>query len=276
MAEGGKAGLRVLRIAICFLLLMPIIDSFADEGAETTTGSGFSFVASQSIRGEGITEVRSCLNTDPQVFQSRGSGSGSYNYDSTILLTNFTTTDPARGFSSYGRSIEVQETADFAYLPLSINVGSFNTKPIKSLWDDATKTGNKGGAFVELAFANTKVLSKDVHAKTSGFEDFEDIQDSSGKFNLGLKFDVAFTGTGKVGAWLKGPTDKIPARMLDEYYSGTFKMVKNIEFSNIGTSSIDETNDELNCTCLKGYDSWDLADQTWASHSVKDFFNCSC
>jgi len=274
MAGGGKVGLKALSITVCFFLLMLFIgSSFAQT---ETTGSGFSFMAEQSIRGEGITEVRSCLNTDPQVFQSRGSGSGSYNYDSNVALINFTTKDPGRGFLSYGRSIEVQESSDFAYAPISINVGSFKTETIKSLWDDSTKTGTSGGTAIELAFANTKVLSKDIHAKSSGFQDIEDIEDSTGKLDTAMNFDVAFTGIGKVGAWLKRPSDHTPERMLDEYYSGTFRMAKNIQFSNIGKTRTDDSNDALNCTCIKGYDSWDLADQIWATHSVKDFFNCSC
>ena len=273
MARERKVRLIALSITVSFFLLMPFVgNSFAQT---EITGSGFSFIANQSIRGEGITEVRSCLNTDPQIFQSRGSGSGTYNYDSNIQLINFTTKDPGRGFSSYGRSIEVQESSDFAYAPLSINVGSFKTGQSKSLWDDSTKTGTSGGTAIELAFANTKVLSKDVHAKSSGFEDIEDIEDSSGELNTAMKFDVAFTGIGKVGAWLKRPSDHTPERMLDEYYSGTFRMAKNIQFSNIGKKRTDDSNDALNCICIKGYDSWDLADRIWATHSVKDFFNCS-
>jgi hypothetical protein len=272
MAEGRHFGMKVLCITICIILLQQFLAiSFAQE----ETGSGFGFTSIQSVKGDGFTSIRSCLITDPEVLHSHSSGSGSYNHESITQLINFTTKDPARGFTSYGRNIEIQENTSFAYTPRSINMGSFKSGQIKSLWSDATKTGNSGGAFIELGFADTKVLSKNVHAKTSGFEDLEDIQASSGSFNAGMKFDVAFTGTEKLGVWLKGNSDKTPTRLMDEYYIGTFRIIKNVGLSSIGKKRTEDMNDALNCTCFKGYDSWDLADLKWSSHSVKDFFNCT-
>lgn len=272
MAEGEYVSIKVLRITISIILLSLFFGiSFAQE----ETGSGFGFTSSQSVSGNGFTSIRSCLSTDPEVLQYHSSGSGSYSHESITQLINFTTKDPARGFSSYGRNIEIQENTSFAYSPRSIDMGSFKSGPIKSLWGDAIKTGNSGGAFIELGFADTKVLSKNVHAKTSGFEDLEDIQSSTGSFNAGMKFDVAFTGTEKLGAWLKGVSDKTPDRLMDEYYIGTFRIMKNVGLSSISKKRTEDKNDALNCICLQGYDSWDLADLKWSSHSVKDFFNCT-
>jgi hypothetical protein len=276
--------MKVLDILNYVLLLLLFTTSIAlsdDVGDTIITQSGFGFDSSESISGLGFTSTHSCINADPEILQTRSSGSGSYSYDSTIKLLNFTATDPANGFIAAARSIEFQENTSFTYSPILLaNKGTFRSGPIKSLWGDSIATGNGGGAYMKVGHDNTRALSKDVHTKVSGFEDVRNILSSSGEFDAGMKFNDAFTGNEKLDVWLKEPNKKIPTRLMDEYYSGTFRINKNLGLKVEGSiSDYGETSEDINainwlpCACNAGWDDMDLHDQRY--HSAERFFNCS-
>lgn len=242
--------------------------------------SGLGFDSSQSVSGIGFTSVHSCIDADPEILQTHCSGSGSYSYDSTNRLLNFNAYDPANGFVSARRSIELQENTSFIYSPsLLVYGGTFKSRPIKSLWDDSITTGNGGGAFMKVGFDNTRVLSKNVHTKVSGFENLDDILGSSGRFDAGVKFDAAFTGNEKLDVSLRELSKKTPTKLMDEYYSGTYKMTKNLGItvynSNWDYGETSEASDAINWLpcCSGGYIDMDLTDQRY--HSAKEFFDCT-
>lgn len=132
---------------------------------------------------------------------------------------------------------------------------------------------------MNVGFDNTRVLSKDIHTKVSGFESLDLINKSSGKFDAGMKFDAAFTGTEKLGVSLKKPDEKTPTRLVDEYYSGTYRMTKNLRITVERTIwDYGETSEASNAInwlpcCFGGYSDMDLTDQRY--HSAKDFFDCT-
>ena len=189
---------------------MYISSANSDEQSDySTVESGFGYSSKESVNGIGFTSTRSCINVAPEILHSRSSGSGSYRYDSDIQLINFTASDPGNGFINAGRSIELQENTSFNYSPILLaKEGTFQSGPIKSLWDDSIATGNGGGAYMKVGFDNTRVLSKDVHTKVSGFDRIENILSSSGKFDAGIKLSAAFAGNEKLDVSLKGDQQK--------------------------------------------------------------------
>lgn len=267
------------------ILLLFSIPSFAatydDVGDYTSVSSGIGFASSQSVSGVGFSSAHSCINADPELLQAYSSGSGSYSHDSTIRLINSTASDPDNGFISTGRNIELQENTSFTYSPILLAYGgTFRSGPVKSLWDDSITTGNGGGAFMKVGFDNTRVLSRDVHTKVSGYQNVADIFTSSGEFHVGMKFDAAFNGNEKLGVSFKESGKETLTKLMDEYYSGTYRMTKNlgIDIDNSiwdygETSEASNAINWLPCSCNSGWDEMDLTDQM--SHSARDFFDCT-
>jgi hypothetical protein len=274
--------LDIMNYVLLLSLLTAISSAYSDEqGDYPVVESGFGFSMKESVRGIGLTSKHSCINAAPEILQTRSSGSGSYSYDSSIRLINFTASDPANGFSAAGRSIELQENTSFTYAPILLaKDGTFRSGPIKSLWDDSIATGNGGGAYMKVGFDSTRVLSKDIHTKVSGFDRIENILSSSGKFDAGMKFSAAFTGNEKLSVSLKETNKKTPTTLLDEYYSGTFRTTKNLGLTVYGSrldyGETSESTDAINwlpCSCYAGYDDMDLHDKRY--HSAEGFFNFS-
>lgn len=282
----GKGGVRLkVRIILnCVILLSLFIGvsvaSYGDVGDITTVESGFGFTSSGSVSGIGFSSANSCIKADPEILQTRSCGGGSYSYDSTIRLLNFTATDIVNGFARAERSIELQDNTSFAYSPIILaKEGTFRSGPIKTLLDESIATGNGGGALMKVGFDNTRVLSRDIHTKVSGFEDVDSILTTSGRFNAGMKLDAAFTGNEKLDVSLMETDKKIPTRLMDEYYSGTFRITKNLGLS-IDSSVLDygETSEAANAInwlpCVSGgYSDMDLHDQRY--HSAEGFFDFS-
>jgi hypothetical protein len=274
--------LDIMNYVLLLSLFTAISFASSDEpGDYPIVESGFGFSSKESVSGIGFASKHSCINAAPEILQTRSSGSGSYSYDSAIRLINFTASDPANGFSAAGRSIELQENTSFTYSPILLaNEGTFRSGPIKSLWDDSIATGNGGGAYMKVGFDNTRVLSKDVHTKVSGFDRLENILSSSGKFDAGMKFSAAFTGNEKLSVSLKETNKKTPTTLMDEYYSGTFRVTKNLGLEADGSiSDYGEASESINainwlpCSCNAGYDGMDLHDKRY--HSAEGFFNFS-
>lgn len=291
----GGDGLKVLCILNYIILILMIVLIGTSIAVNDYVEEGFGFNMSQSVNGDGFTSTRSCINVDPEILQAHSSGSGSYTYDSSLNIRNYTITDtisdliplktlenPTETGISTERTIELQATTGFAYAPAELaNMGTFRSGPIKSLFSDSTATGNGGGAYMKLGFDNVRSLSADVHSKVSGFEDVDSIQGTSGgSFDAGMKVNAAFTGDARLGVDFKEPDKKVPTKLMDEFYSGTFSITKNLEMSvDNSISDYDEDSDSatainwLPCSCFKGFDDMDLHDQRY--HSAKDFFDCT-
>jgi hypothetical protein len=274
--------LEILNYVLLLSLFTCISSANSDEQSDySTVKSGFSFSSKESVNGIGFTSTRSCINVAPEILHSRSSGSGSYRYDSDMQLINFTASDPGNGFSTAGRSIELQENTSFTYTPILLaNEGTFRSGQVKSLWDDSIATGNGGGAYMKVGFDNTRVLSKDIHTKVSGFDRIENILSSSGKFDAGMKLSAAFTGNERLVVSLKETNNTTPTRLMEEYYSGTFRMTKNLGLTVYGskldygdTSEADNAINWLPCACFAGYDDMDLHDKR--CHSAEGFFDVS-
>ena len=218
---------------ICVLILPVFIGiSIADNTLQEYISSGFQFDSSQSVNGTGFTSTRSCIDVEPQEFQSHSSGGGLYIYESTMRLRNFAITDNVEDIIQKNneypiinrviqeRSIEQKEDTSFAYSPILLDhIGGFRPGAIKSLWADSTSAGNSKGAFMNIGFDSTSALDKEVHTKVSGFEKYLDILGvSSGTSNAGMKIDATFTGTERMGASILEPGKKVPTTMIDELY----------------------------------------------------------
>jgi hypothetical protein len=278
--------MRVLDILNCVLLLLlfagtSVAATYEDVSDIPTISSGYGYIMSQSVSGVGFTSTHFCIKDQAEVLQTHSSGSGHYSYDSTLQFQNFSYSDPDNSYVTAGQKIELQENTSFAYSPVMLNnIGGFRAGPIKSLYNDLVTTGNSGGTIMSVGFDNTRTLSKDLHTKTSGVTNLENILQSGGYFETSMKYDVAFTGTEKQGVSFKESDKKTPTRMVDESYSGTFKIAKNLDIkASLTNWDYGETSEDPNainwlpCACFQGYDSMDLTDQRY--HSAKDFFDCT-
>jgi hypothetical protein len=272
--------------------ILSIILAGAAFGADTTTYLEYVYRADQSVTGNGFHSSYQNITADNLRLDSRGYGSGTYNYESTLTAMKEANNNTLGEF--YGTSessISFKETVDQVYGEANLNLGrtSFKSGPISLLGKEETCAKNyengMTGISMNARFDSLSVLSKDLSAElywkdiASGYlndpdEGYSRVQKATTKMNV----DATFTGKGHIGALETNRSENIPNRytniMVDEDYIGTFSISKRMdeEFSYRLVQTVD---DWLPC-CYGGWDTMRYRDQKGFGKSTAGVFDCTC
>lgn len=245
-----------------------------EEYSETSEISGTKFTSLQSVRGEGVMSSYRCAIISPLLLKSNRGGSGYYSSDSAILETDGVEFSSSKEeYISSGKEVEFKDNMSAAYFPITINLkGSFCAGPIKSTWNDRTLAGDNGGTALKTSFEDSKSLVKEMSTKVSGSQTAEDLgNNSAGSFEASMKLNSAFNGIAKLNTISKDSIESVPTTMLDEYYSGAFSLVTDMNISAKSKKKSSE-DDYLSC-CFGGYA--DMNPLERENNSKECLFNCS-
>jgi len=265
---------------------------------DITEMGGFKFESSQSVSGIGIVSSYKNLGPYPTLIHSQSSGSGYYGYESTILVRKDVEYRMATDeYTGSDRLVKLEEDASAAYSPTAMNfAGSFKIKPIKIMWTDSTVAGNQGGASINARFDHARALSREMSTEVSGATNYQDvIKTGSSSFAAKMKLNVNFNGTAQIGMDAGVPAEighnpdggiiiydgmdvqrmafGDSALLMDEYYRGSFSLVKTMGISSTGRLTQSEDDLWLPC-CSGGY--FEMTPPDKVGHSAEGVFNCTC
>jgi hypothetical protein len=280
-------------LGVLFALLLTGL-AYAQEEEEDYVLEGIIFSSDQSASGIGIANSYLYLAANPQVLRSHSSGSGAYDYESTISLNSGI--EVRANFDDYlstDRNITLQEHVSAANAAVKLDLpGSFRSMPINSLWRDDARAENIGGAAVIARFGEARSLSKEVVLITAGTANYDDLVQSqeriTGSSYVSMALSAAFNGTARLGMDVAEIDEKAmpdiiqPSRrnsrtLIDEVYRGSFSIEKKMQTSVKKTATIND-DDWLPC-CFGGY----LTEPTYYRKGEKGFgpdlsdvFDCTC
>ncbi|VVB63599.1 Uncharacterised protein [uncultured archaeon] len=268
-----------------------------------TVVGGFSFTSDQSVAGTGFANINSNVATassadGSQILSVRDlrSGTGAYNYSSTIYAQNNTIWTESGIGAGTTQDVTEKEYTDEVYSEINFPFpGSFKAKSIRSPWKDQTHSKNYAGmismnAFFDYAKKIHKESDTTLHADVYNYDGFVAATNST----IGSSMDIksAFDGSAHLGTTLNDVRGGIggilgskanSTILLDEDYRGSFNLTKKMAVDIVKTTDFGyyEANYEgvyedypwLPCLCNTGWEDMDIHDQRY--HSAKGFFDCA-
>jgi hypothetical protein len=278
------------------ILILPIIllAALSLNSSAQTIGQTAKYIynSTSSIQGQGFAnEYQSLASGTVMKFLSRSHGSGHFEKEEVDnVLKGYRFDNRTQEYlSSSDNRIETRKTLNVRYSEVSFyHGGSFRTGPLRSLFRDdsnACHKGIRGAADWEILGASLaeENMSTDLFWRADRIRDYYTRSQSSlGALRMNLAAN--FTGRARLGAFLGGEmpeneTPKNETALIDEYYAGSFSIVKKLdmeaEFKNVTL----ESDDGMDC-CFGG---WETLPHDYMngppfglSPSIKGIFDCTC
>ncbi|VVB70273.1 Uncharacterised protein [uncultured archaeon] len=276
-----KAKIALLAAISTFMLLAGL--TCADEIDPypiKSTYTGYTYSMDQKVQGNGFFSTYQNIDVSSLGLNNSAHGSGSYDVDTKI--------DSRKGVkfdekiddfkSASDRGTTFIESADFTYAPSSMKLGKYSLPIIfksKGMEDTCLKN-YVSGVSMNAKFSYADTLSKNISAElywknsvSSG--EFEATLDSETRTRLNL--EAAFSGKGHVGVLNLDKSTGYSDIMMDEDYSGTFYITKNLSHNAVINKKV-EKDDWLPC-CSGGFADMNYLDRK-PFKSATGVFDCSC
>ena len=271
---------------IAWALLLSIIVIEVAWGDEVNDEDDYIFQADQLIQGNGFFNSYKDIHSGYLAMNSKGYGTGSYNYESmTKVQKDARYRSKTDDYSTLNeQKIKYDETVDFSGSPMNFGLGkTFSAVDLNKLGKEETWVKNYGDAVsMNSLFDSASVLSKNLSADLlwhgAAFDQAgEKWNKEWGHTNLTL--DAAFTGKGHIGVLQQQYSDQGKARNqsvdyeIDEDYLGSYHITKKMSQTFNKTDAY-YNHDWLGC-CWGGFESMNPIDSR-AFKSAKGIFDCTC
>jgi len=271
---------------VAFLLLAILVGGALGS---TQIESTYIYRMDQSVQGTGFFSYHKDIATGELALSDDNHGSGSYNDDSKDTAENEAAFDSES--QEYDltdeQSINFQRTVDFAYSPISFDLGrsfkfaGFQSKGKQDLCLKNYAGSNIGllsdpaGISMNARFDSLDVLSNGITGNMFFkyiVSDSDDVIKHERIGNISMNLDSAFTGRGHIGV-LDLYTDSNHPGLIDENYVGTFSLSKRISQSFRDYHQLDW--DEWLPCCSNGWSDMTPADRR-NFPDADSVFNCTC
>jgi hypothetical protein len=284
-----RRAIRLRKIPILLIILLAVypLNSSSQMIGQTAK---YVYNSTASIVGEGFVNEYQSLESGPMKFLSHGHGSGTYKKEEqdNILKGSRFDNRTQEYLSTSDHRIETRKMVNARYAEVGFyHDGSFRTGPLRSLFrddSDARHYGIRGVADWEILGASLteEEISTDLFYRADKIHDYY-TQSQSSSASLKMNLAANFTGRARLGAFLGGemPENETPENetaVIDEYYVGTFSIVKKLDveamFKNISLE------DEVMDCCVGGWKTmpsdYKNGPEFGLSPSIKGIFDCTC
>ena len=273
-----------MRTVLALLLAAFLVDLACGE--EIDDQANYIFQADQLIQGNGFFSSYKDINSGKLSMDSKGYGSGNYNYESmTKVQKDAKYKSNVNEYTTLNeQKIKYDETVDFLFAPMNFGLGkTFKAVQLNKLGKEETCIKNYGDPIsMNVLFDSASTLSKSLSADLlwhgSAYDQLNEKWNKEvGHTNLSL--DAAFTGKGHLGvleqqySGLANAKNRVVDYEIDEDYIGTYHITKKIAqtFDKTTTYAAD---DWLPC-CYGGFSSMNPVDAKQFK-SAKGIFDCNC
>lgn len=271
---------------IAWALLLSIIAIEVAGGDEVNNEDNYIFQADQLIQGNGFFNSYKDIHSGHLAMNSKGYGTGSYNYESmTKVQKDARYRSKTDDYSTLNeQKIKYDETVDFSGSSMNFGLGkTFAAVALNKLGKEETCVKNYGDAVsMNSLFDSASVLSKNLSADLLWHgEALDQIEEKWNKEwgHTNLSLDAAFTGKGHIGVLQQQYSDQGKARNqavdyeVDEDYLGSYHITKKMSQTFNKTAAY-YNQDWLGC-CWGGFESMNPLDGR-AFKSAKGVFDCTC
>lgn len=273
-----KKAIRMALIALISFCMISVGLAFGQ--AETSSTSGHIYHMEQKVQGNGFFSTYQDADVKNLSLDNTAHGSGSYDIESNLDMRDGVKYNEA--IDSYtataDRGTTLIESVDFTYAPMTMQMGKFS-HPIAFRSKGAELTCLKNfvsGVSMNAKFSQVDTLSKNLSSELYWkFSSSTDESQSSyeSKDRTRLNFEAAFSGQGHVGVLDNGRDPHAGDILIDEDYSGTYYITKNMSFNNSYTRK-QEVDEWLPC-CSGGFGDMNAMDRK-PFKSGAGIFDCTC
>jgi hypothetical protein len=279
--------LRIIYILPIILLVVYPLNSSAQMIGQTAK---YVYNSTASIEGDGFANEYQNLESGPMKFLIHSHGTGVYKKEEEDnVLKGYRFDNRTQEYlSTSDNRIETRKTVNVQYAEVDFyNGGSFRTGPLRSLFkdhSDARHYGFRGVAEWEILEASQaqEEISTDLFWRADRIRDYY-TQSQSSSASLKMNLAANFAGRASLSGFLGGemPENETPENetaIIDEYYAGTFNIVKKLdmeaEFKNVSLE------DEVMECCFGGWKTmpydYKNGPDFGLSPSIKGIFDCTC